>query len=586
MGVPDWAAAKAALPALKAAAAAVLKARNDKQAFDVAYAALAADRATVQAALGGAGLPGSVAGPYRTAFSAVIKEISARNWTAALAAVPALKKAIADVLKTIKDGSKFYAAYASVQPDHVAAESAARRTYQEQQANSKLAAAGAQFWRMHENVQGAVGSSDWGKAKDMLADMQVACRDMINGAAQVSAARAPYDAQFSALARHGAAETVCESKAPPLAVTAAAYKKQRKATFAAEATGDFVKAMATLPALQAAIDALMAVHDAQEAARKQFDTDFAALADYGEALQVAAGQVPALADAAKAFQAADQAMNDAKKAPDWVKALAALPPLQAAATKLLEGKNAFNGAAKPADITAFEAKLKALEPRTAKVSEAGVPAFVETLQKTVRDRLADATLQAGEKDLAAAEASHARLVTELDAMEAGKARHAAHKARFDAMKSGAIATALAIPLAPPALAAERAAAVAKTEAQIVAMAAKDESGRCRCPARLLGQGGQGLGRHAQGLRRAAQRQGAEHRRAREAGRQAGRRPGARRDDHEPAGIHAGQGAERVPEGALRLRGQAHRREECRRAEPEGHQGQGSDLTRSWWRCTS
>ena len=39
VGVPDWAAAKAALPALKTAAAAVLKARNDKQAFDIAYAA-------------------------------------------------------------------------------------------------------------------------------------------------------------------------------------------------------------------------------------------------------------------------------------------------------------------------------------------------------------------------------------------------------------------------------------------------------------------------------------------------------------------------------------------------------------------
>ena len=392
--------------------------------------------------------------------------------------------------------------------DHLTAESEARRTYQDQQSNSKLAAAGAQFWRMHKNVQGAVGSSDWGKAKDMLPDLQVACRDMINEAAQLTAARAPYDAQFNALARHGAAETVCESKDPPLAATAAAYKKQRKAIYAVEATGDFVKAMATLPALQAAIDALMAVYDAQDAARKQFQTDFSGLGDYGEAQQAAAGQVPALADAAKAFQAADKAMDDARKAPDWVKALAALPPLQAAATKLVEGKKAFNGAAKPADIAAFEAKLKALEPRTAKASEAGVPAFVEALQRTVRDRLADATRQAGEKDLAAAEASHARLLTELDAMEAGKARHAAHKARFDAMKSGEIAAALA-----------RAAGAAGAGRR-ARRRGREDRGADRRPggkdqiaaadARLAfwAQGGQELGRHAEGVCGAAQRQGA------------------------------------------------------------------------------
>ena len=474
VGLPDWAAAKAALPALKTAAAAVLKARNDKQAFDLAHAALAADRASVQAAFGGAGLPGAVAGPYRTAFSAVTKEISARNWTAALAAVPALKKAIDDVLKAIKDGAKFYAVYASIRPDDIAAEQAARGSYEEQQSNSMLAAAGAQFWRIHHKVQAAVGRAAWGEAKDMLADLQVACRDMFNEAAQHAAARAPYDAQFNALTRRGEAETASESKAPPFATTAAAYKKQRQATYAVEATGDFVKAMATLPALQAAIDALMAVKDAQDSAKKQYQTDFAALADYAEAVQVAAGQVPALTDAAKAFQGADKAMTDARKGPDWVAALAALPPLQAAATRLVAGKNAFNGAAKPADTAAFDAKLEALEPRTAKASEAGVPTFVETLQRTVRDRLADATRQAAAKDLAAAEASYARLLTELDAMEAGKTRYAAHKARFEAMKNGAIATALAVPLAPPALAAERTAAVAKTEAQIVALAAKDD----------------------------------------------------------------------------------------------------------------
>ena len=471
---PDWTAALAALPALKAATAAVLKSRNEKQAFDVAYAALAADRSAVQSAFGGAGVPTAVARPYQSAFAAVDTKTVARDWTGALAAVPALKKAGEALLEAVKDGAKFYTDYAPIRPDHLQAEFDWRATLQEQRANSKIAAAGAQFVRLDKQVKTAVGAAEWRDAKKLLPDLQTACRDMINEAAQNTAARAPYDAQFNALSQRGDADTACKRKAPPFAATAAAYKKQRQATFAAEATGDFTRAMATLPPLQAAIDALIAVRDAQEAAHTKYSSDFAALVDYAEALQVAAGQVPALADATKAFQAADKSMSDAKKGPDWVAAVATLPPLQAAAAKLLADKNAFNGAAKPADIDAFNAKLKALELRIAKASEAGMAAFVERLQRNVRDRLASATQQATDKDLAAAEASYARLLSELDAMEAGKTRYAAHKRRFDATKSGPIATALAVPLAPPALAAERAAAVAKTETSIVNLAAKDD----------------------------------------------------------------------------------------------------------------
>lgn len=471
----DWAAAKAALPALKAAAAAVRKSRDDRAAFEASYASLAADRATISAALAAPGLPAQAAAAYHAAFSAVNKETTARNWPAALVAVPAFKTAIQDALKALKDGAKFYAIYASVRPDHVMAENVARGTYDEQQANPKLAAVGAQFWLYHKKLRAAVAAPEWGDAKDLLADLQVACRDLIVEAARYSAARAPYDAEFNALVRRGEAETASEQPAPPLAAAAAAYKKQRQLVYGAESAGDFARAMAALPALQTTIDALMVVKDAQAAAATQFQAGQNALTDYAEATQASAGKAPALVEPTKAFLAADKAVDEARKAPDWIRALAALPALQAAATQLAKAAATFNAGAQPADGEAFAARLKALEPRTSKAAEAPGTAFVDTLQKAVQSRLTEADTQLAAKDLAAAEASYARLLGDLDAMEAGKARYAAHKARFDAMKNGEIAAALAVPLVPPALAAERAAAIARTEAAIVALAAKSDT---------------------------------------------------------------------------------------------------------------
>ena len=476
VAVPDWVAAKAALPALKAAAAVVLKSRADRSAYNAAIAPLAAARTRVTAALTAPGLPAGVTSAYGAAFGPMSAKETARDWVGALALVPAYKKALADADKALDDGKKFYGIYASIRAEDIQAQGLLRSTDNNFQNNAKLSAAGSQFAHYREILEKAIAEPDWGDAKDVLADLQVAAREFIAEAARHAAARAPYDAALSALRNLVQADRAVDPAAPPLAVTAAAYKKQRTVVYAAADEGDFARAIAALPQLQTAIDAVIAVRDAQDAARSTFLAAWGT-GDYGAARQVATANVPALADAAKAFLAADKAVEDARKLPDWIRANAALPALQAASTKLVQDKAAFNTAAKPADAEAFDAKLKALEPRTGKSTEAPVPPFVDALQKVVQGRLADIgnVMSADPKDLAAAESSYALMLKDLDAMEAGKARYAAHRARFLAMKNGAIQASLAVALTPPALATERAAALAATEAKIVDLAGKGDT---------------------------------------------------------------------------------------------------------------
>lgn len=467
----DWVAAKAALPALKAAAAAVLKSRDDRRAYDLAMSALSTDRTKVQTALASPGLPTDAANGYRAGYAPINDAETKKDWPAALAAVPAYKKALQAALEVLKDGKKFYAIYDAVRPEDDKAQFLLSMTDNDHQTDEKLSAAGSHYSHYKEILKKAVAEPDWGDAKDVLADLQIAAREFIAAEASNAAARAPYDAALRALNRQIDAEQAVDPLAPPLAATVAAYRKQRQVVYYAADSGDFTRAIANLPALQTTIDALRVVQVAQSAAKTTFDSGWGT-GDYAEAHQVAAAKVPALADSVKVFLAADKAVEDARKLPDWVAANAALPALQAAASKLVQDKAAFNGAAKPEDAAAFDAKLKALEPRTSKASDTPVAAFIDTLQKVVMARLDDIkrVMEADPKDLAAAEASYTLLLGDLAAMEAGKARLAAHQARFNAMKNGEIKTALAVALTPAALGTERGAAIAKTEAAIVTLA--------------------------------------------------------------------------------------------------------------------
>jgi hypothetical protein len=472
----DWVAAKAALPALKAAAVAVLKSRDDRRAYDQAMNALSADRTKVQTALASPGLPPAAADAYRAGFAQINDAETKKDWPAALAAVPAYKKALQAALEVLKDGKKFYAVYDAIRPQDDEARWLLSKTDNQFQSDEKLSAAGSHYSHYKEILNKAVAEPDWGDARNVLADLQVAAREFIAAEASNAAARAPYDAALRALNHQTDAEQAVDPLAPPLAATVAAYRKQRQIVYYAADSGEFTRAIGNLPALQTTIDALMAVKGAQSAAKATFDSGWGT-GDYAEAHQVAAAKVPALAESAKAFLAADKAVEDARKLPDWVVANAALPALQATAAKLVQDKASFNGAAKPEDAAAFDARLKALEPRTSKASDAPVAAFIDTLQKVVVNRLADIkrVMEADPRDLAAAEASFTLLLGDLTAMEAAKARLAAHQARFNAMKNGDIKAALAVALTPPALGAERAAAIARTEAAIVALAATGDT---------------------------------------------------------------------------------------------------------------
>ena len=227
--LPDWVAAKAALPALKAAAAVVLKSRADRSAYNAAIASVAAQRTRVTTALAAPGLPAGVTAAYGAAFGPMSTKETARDWVGALAEVTAYKKALADADKALEDGKKFYTAYAPVRAEDIQARALLVSTDNRHQNNAKLSAAGTQFAHYREILEKAIAEPDWGDAKDVLADLQVAAREFIAEAARHKAARAPYDTALGALRNRDKAERAVEPPTPPLAVTAAAYKKQRKA---------------------------------------------------------------------------------------------------------------------------------------------------------------------------------------------------------------------------------------------------------------------------------------------------------------------------------------------------------------------
>lgn len=466
VALPDWVKAKAALPALQRTAAAVRKAVADERAFRAAHDPLRADVARVRSTLDSPGLPPGPGGAFDTAQQAVADAVTARDWPAALAAVPALRKALQAALETLDDGKKFYAAFAAVKPDHDAAKKVSMHSAA-QNSSAKISGLVGQFDTVLKALTQEIAQEDWRPATRMLPDVQAAARALIAAQTSHDTARVPYDAARRLVPRIFDPDAVKRDLSAAQLPVFAAWKKADVAVLDAEHAGDFARATAALPALQKATDDLLDAQAAQAKAKAAFSAAWAALADYAEATQVAAAPVPALSADAEAFKRADALVGGARQRLDWDAALAGVPPLQAAATQLVAAKSAFNASVGPADWSAFEAKLKALDPRVARAGDAPVTAYVGGLQKAVLDRRGQIDAELVGKDVAAAEAGLAKLVQELDAMEQGKQRHTKHQAGFDAAKNGEIAAALALALKPPALAGERTTGLAATEAEIV-----------------------------------------------------------------------------------------------------------------------
>jgi hypothetical protein len=479
VALPDWPAPAPACPSSSARRWWSRRPRPTRRAFRAAYNPLLPDLQKKRNTGIVPGLPPSVFGPFQVADEAVTTAMNSQDWVTALAKLADLKKASQAVQKAMDGGKKFYTAFAAVEPDWNNAVAAWRQgnAHNVGRDNPKLVAARGQLMLFKGQTDAKVAAQAWDDAIAILPDLKAAAKALVAAQASYDAARVPFDAAKKAVtsSANAAAATAALGKASPAtAKEVAAYKKTLIAVDDAEHAADFAKATAALPAWQKAIDDLATAQATQDTAKASFDTAFSALADYAEAKQLAGGPVPALAAAAKDFNAADGAIEAARKAGDWVAANNAVPALKTASDQLMAGKKAFNKDIKPADKSAFADKLKALEPRTAKTSEAPVPSFVEALQKTARDRMSDIQRAEGAKDYAAAEASLVKLEADLTAMEAGKARYAAHLVKFNAAKNGEIAAARALALAPPALAADRTAALAASEAGIVALADKDQ----------------------------------------------------------------------------------------------------------------
>jgi hypothetical protein len=162
----------------------VLKSRADRSAYNAAIFPLAAQRTRVTAALTAPGLPAGVTSAYGAAFGQMSSKVTARDWVGALAAVPAYKRALADADKALYDGKKFYTVYASIRPEDIQAQGLLRSTDNNFQNNAKLSAAGSQFAHYREILEKAIAEPDWGDAKDVLADLQVAAREFIAEAAR------------------------------------------------------------------------------------------------------------------------------------------------------------------------------------------------------------------------------------------------------------------------------------------------------------------------------------------------------------------------------------------------------------------
>lgn len=472
----DWLAAIGSVGNLKVAAAALVKAINDRKAYDTARAAV---NASINAALNHcysntSGMAEPENGNLWSAKKAVDAEVQQRNWVAAKSKLADLVLAARAVQQVVVAGQAYYDAF-----DAIAAEVSKAWFSADKVTSEKMAALAVDYKTALKRTQELAVKKQWVVAITTLPTLQMASIAMNQARVAFDSARAPFDAQFNAITTD-LAQARAITAAPPKKLKGAQVKTFREA-FAvvndARNAGEFDKALAALPALKNAIADLLRVKAQFDSERSAYEAEMAKVAKREQAAALAASPPPTLSTEAAEFVKADEALNALVRAENWTGAKDAVAALKAATDKLLAAKAKFNTAAKPADIAAFRKKLEALKPRTDKANAAPVPLFVDYLQRAVRDRLASIELLLGEKDLAAAEASLVTLGTETTAMEQGKTAWAAHKVKFDAAKNGEVKKARDLALAPAKLAQERTQALDKAEQAITLLVDKNQLSR-------------------------------------------------------------------------------------------------------------
>jgi hypothetical protein len=466
----DWAKAQAALPALVTASTQVRQNAAAKPAFEAAFGAIsAAVRKARTAAHASTPLPGTLRDDFVTADIDLAGAVHERQWAFAKSLIANLDKRSKELLAMLDEGRAFYDA---LRP-HLAQRQQATASFAgwtRLQHNARISMLGNTYHKANKAMEGFAAAQAWGDAKGAIEPMRAAAAEFAAAVAADAAQRGPFETACNAVNHRGTANRLAEAPEPPWAALAQAYLALRDAIDNAANAGDYARATPLVARLQPAIDALIAAEQAESTARAGFETAFAAVPGYADAVAMKGNAELMLATEVNAFNQAEARVFAARDKRDWAAATAALPGLTAAVAALKAEQGRFNAGVQPADEAALRAKMDALKPRIDAAGDAGAPAFVEKEQKEVRDAVAVFEKAFGARDFATAQSQVGVVERQLRGMEHWKGAYAAYRAKFDAMKNGPIAAALAKPLAPPKLDADRRAGLAATEAKIVKLA--------------------------------------------------------------------------------------------------------------------
>ena len=452
----DWAAAQKQLAALTPLCAAFKKAIAAKADYDAAYRAVSHDLVEAWNASRALGIPTGERKALFAAWDDVCVSTNARKWAEAETKLIALDIASQTVLSSKLAGQAFQSAFAKIKTEFDAAVKAA------QQPGNWLDLPKTRFANARKATDAAVDAGRLALAGTSLAAVKAAALELTKAAEDHADARLPFDAEFAALTGLADARAIIAAPGAPLKQ---AEREAFRVTYLAvndpRNAGDFAAARAGLPALQDAIDALIAADETCQIAKLTYELDLDAVVDLAVARTLAAAPPAALKAEAAALTQAQAVVDAAVKLEDWAKAKQAVAPLKAAAVALLAARTKFNEGVKPTDIVDLNARVKAIKDKLYQAAKGTLPGFVAELQSKALDHLSVVEGRAAAHDHAGVEAGLASLAVEVEAMVQGRLEHTQAMKAYDAAKAGAVQAALDVK-APDALAKARKDALAKS----------------------------------------------------------------------------------------------------------------------------
>ena len=500
---PDWPKALAAFPALRTAAAKVRQAAAAHAPFEAAYAKIRADvLAGRNLATAEAPMPGSLVKDFLAADKAVNDEMAKGNWGAALPLVAPLAAKTKALLANVADGKVFYDELRPNLPIRQAARDAFNSSFfASMTENPTMRALGFAFHEADSNMNADAEAREWKDAKKKVPAMRAAAIELVNAKVKWDAGSKPFLAALAKVVNRFKAEAAAEKAAPAIAAEAAALLKLRTQMFAEADAGRFDKAMALIPAYEAAVADVLNADKAHGDAKTAFEAAYKALNHYAEANALTANQTEPLKAPIKAFQDADRVVERARKIENWPAANNALPPLQAAIDALVKAGADVNAAFSEADATALQARVDALKPRTEKALEAPATKHIDGHQKSVvaQARRPRGTLRGERFRHRAGRGRHSsRALTRWSATRRATANHR----KFDAREGRADRRSAREPIAPPKLAAQRAHAMAEERGRDRQARRRGQTSRPPTRRSQVADRGAGLGRVEGSVRRA------------------------------------------------------------------------------------